>query len=114
MVNVTIPDTIYFKFYKVIKQEYPGLSDTNKIIFARRKIVEVLRSGVGLPLKRRETREICIKCGSSDDVCTHHIDHNHSNNNPENLTFLCRRCHTQHHTGGIMRNGYSKYSKRGV
>ena len=40
---------------------------------------------------------VCCKCGSTEYVCTHHIDGDRSNNNVENLVWLCVRCHGKLH-----------------
>lgn len=44
----------------------------------------------------------CEICFSTDNLCIHHIDKNHSNNDPENLIMLCRRCHAKVH--GLEKN----------
>lgn len=51
---------------------------------------------------RRSIRErdkyTCRMCGmpqSDTAYCIHHIDYNKNNNNPNNLTTLCRSCHTK-------------------
>jgi hypothetical protein len=40
---------------------------------------------------------VCESCGfiaiSPCQIDVHHKDHNHSNNNPENLTNICANCH---------------------
>jgi 5-methylcytosine-specific restriction endonuclease McrA len=41
----------------------------------------------------------CLVCGYSKIVSVHHLDENHSNNNPDNLIPLCMNCHEEiHHT----------------
>ena len=35
----------------------------------------------------------CAMCGSTENIHVHHIDKNHSNNNIENLMYLCAKCH---------------------
>jgi 5-methylcytosine-specific restriction endonuclease McrA len=40
------------------------------------------------------TEQKCRLCGGVDgSIDVHHLDGNHKNNNPENLVFLCRKCH---------------------
>ena len=39
----------------------------------------------------------CLKCNTTNDLCVHHKDGNHFNNNPENLELLCRPCHISLH-----------------
>jgi hypothetical protein len=51
---------------------------------------------------RREYRgliekTVCSKCGSRINLCIHHIDFDHYNNNPENLQVLCVSCHLSLH-----------------
>ena len=36
---------------------------------------------------------ICFCCGSNDQVDVHHIDGNRDHNEPDNLVFLCKKCH---------------------
>jgi 5-methylcytosine-specific restriction endonuclease McrA len=35
----------------------------------------------------------CLHCGRTRKLHCHHIDHNRSNNSPENLMVLCESCH---------------------
>jgi len=36
----------------------------------------------------------CTECGNPVDTTeTHHVDQQRGNNNPDNLTSRCRRCH---------------------
>ncbi|MFA6338617.1 MAG: hypothetical protein WCW87_00975 [Candidatus Paceibacterota bacterium] len=46
-------------------------------------------------LNRCNLPKKCSKCGLCDKrvLAVHHIDHNHSNNKLENLTWLCHNCH---------------------
>lgn len=37
--------------------------------------------------------------------CVHHVDHNHDNNDPENLVFAHHTCHTEYHTSAQWRAG---------
>ena len=43
----------------------------------------------------------CVKCGSKEDLCVHHVvkmkPDNPEYNDTENLTVLCRSCHMKHH-----------------
>lgn len=43
-------------------------------------------------------RDYCKKCGSTKNLCIHHIDENRYNNVLENLTVLCKKCHQELHT----------------
>lgn len=52
---------------------------------------------------------LCVGCKTTEqkqllnngqlrtNLCVHHIDHNPSNNTPQNLITLCRQCHVAHH-----------------
>lgn len=50
-----------------------------------------------------ELNNCCERCGSSIDAARrgtwagHHKDHDRSNNTPENLEVLCKRCHQVEH-----------------
>lgn len=37
--------------------------------------------------------EICNYCGSTKNLCVHHIDQDRHNNVPENLMVVCKSCH---------------------
>lgn len=41
--------------------------------------------------------KVCCKCGATDNLCTHHVDGNHSNNSLNNLQWLCMSCHGRLH-----------------
>ncbi len=43
-----------------------------------------------------EKRE-CSKCQTTEDLCIHHIDFDHYNNEISNLQVLCNSCHTSLH-----------------
>lgn len=46
-------------------------------------------------LKKTKQKEICRLCRTEDKriLAVHHLDHNHRNNNVENLAWLCHNCH---------------------
>ncbi len=46
-------------------------------------------------LERNNVPAICVLCKVTDKrvLAVHHIDHDHSNNKLENLTYLCHNCH---------------------
>ena len=52
-------------------------------------------------LCRNGIKKECVLCKTTDFrvLATHHIDHDHKNNELENLTFLCHNCHhlVHHH-----------------
>lgn len=54
-------------------------------------------------LRRTNKEEVCGLCYTVDKriLTAHHIDHNHVNNDPENLIWLCHNCHflVHHHRG---------------
>lgn len=50
-------------------------------------------------LRRISSKEICEFCGITDKrvLAVHHRDHNHRNNEVNNLMWLCNNCHILHH-----------------
>ena len=51
--------------------------------------------------------EECVVCGAEEDLVVHHVDGDRSNNDPENLRFMCRSCHRSVHNGG---NGVEEWT----
>ena len=45
-----------------------------------------------------KTMGFCSECGSTSQLCVHHIDRNFENNALDNLTVMCRPCHSAHHS----------------
>lgn len=39
----------------------------------------------------------CFACGTFQDVHTHHMDEDHTNNIYSNFEWLCRSCHSRYH-----------------
>jgi hypothetical protein len=46
---------------------------------------------------RKSMVQQCSTCGSTTDLCIHHLDGNYKNNALSNLTIVCRGCHTRIH-----------------
>lgn len=44
----------------------------------------------------------CYLCGSQKAIEEHHIDWHHENNEPENRSHLCHRCHMELHRSGYV------------
>ena len=42
-------------------------------------------------------KRMCEFCGTTEDLCTHHRDLDHQNNELSNLQWLCRSCHSKLH-----------------
>lgn len=72
---------------------------------AREKISKAQRT-TGQGKNEREYKKLakklfdgkCQKCGKVEDgLCVHHKDGDHYNNNPENLSLVCRSCHMSIH-----------------
>jgi 5-methylcytosine-specific restriction endonuclease McrA len=58
----------------------------------------------------------CAQCGSIRYTEIHHVDGNRGNNRLENLTLLCKKCHTAAHihlNGGYLPNGRRSKSYQG-
>jgi predicted nucleic acid-binding Zn ribbon protein len=67
------------------------------------------KSGTGGCIRaRRLLPKICNRCGATNNLLAHHIDHNRENNELSNFEILCKRCHQEHHT---VRNSQGKYTK---
>jgi len=47
--------------------------------------------------KRKDFVVICTECDDYQASDVHHKDGHHHNNEPGNLTALCKRCHNEHH-----------------
>ena len=47
--------------------------------------------------RRLVNKTACAACGAISDLCVHHRDENHLNNEPANLEVLCMSCHSSHH-----------------
>lgn len=45
------------------------------------------------PLRKKK----CERCGSTENLSTHHKDRDWQNDDPDNLETLCSKCHTSHH-----------------
>jgi hypothetical protein len=54
-------------------------------------------------LKRNKVFQTCGFCGEKDIrvLVTHHVDENHSNNDLNNLAWLCHNCHTLVHYANV-------------
>lgn len=46
---------------------------------------------------KRMAKPWCDECGTSGRLEAHHIDGDITNCNPDNLEWLCRKCHEIHH-----------------
>lgn len=58
------------------------------------------RNGTGIYRRIcEENKDVskCFECSSNVNIHIHHIDHNHDNNNPNNLIPLCKSCHCKEH-----------------
>jgi len=42
-------------------------------------------------------KDACASCGTTENLCVHHKDENHTNNVPSNLEVLCMSCHSSQH-----------------
>ena len=46
---------------------------------------------------RLVTRDVCNRCGDTEQLLVHHVDGDHFNNAISNLEVLCNHCHSRHH-----------------
>ena len=82
-----------------------GNSSSNK------KGIENHNTTTGIMLYRdMVNRDCCEKCGSTEHLCVHHIDHNRKHNEPSNLQVLCKKCHQAHH---CVRDELGRFKKHG-
>jgi hypothetical protein len=49
------------------------------------------------PYRKSVAKEKCARCGSKLNLCIHHLDFDHYNDNPLNLLVLCLHCHLSLH-----------------
>lgn len=42
-------------------------------------------------------KDRCLRCEATENLCVHHKDENHLNNDPANLEVLCMSCHSSMH-----------------
>ena len=76
-----------------------GNSSKNKAGF------ENQNTTTGIMLYRLFRKDTCEKCGSTENLCVHHIDGNRKNNVEENMMTLCKKCHQKLHTKRDPRTG---------
>ena len=53
---------------------------------------------------------VCSHCGSTNGLVIHHMDFNHSNNDPSNLVCLCRSCHASLHANHSARDQNGRFA----
>lgn len=53
---------------------------------------------------------VCADCGSTAELIIHHVDFDHSNNDPKNLICLCRSCHASLHARASMRDSNGRFA----
>ncbi len=41
--------------------------------------------------------KVCMECGSTEQICVHHVNRDRSDNSEPNLKILCKRCHVIEH-----------------
>jgi len=56
--------------------------------------------------------KVCVECGSWFRLGVHHKDGNHSNNNPDNLQWLCHNCHVRKHNRYIPESNFGDDFRR--
>lgn len=55
---------------------------------------------------------VCSRCGSTLDLVIHHADHDHGNNDPDNLVCLCRSCHASYHATIEAREASGRFERK--
>lgn len=94
----------------------------NQVMLARKKRIPTIEIGVGSgnssvnknrALTRTNYRKVrkdeCELCGSTINLCVHHIDGNRDNNDINNLLTVCKKCHQQHH---VTRDEFGRFKRR--
>ncbi len=51
----------------------------------------------GIWTYRKYKADFCQDCSSENNLMVHHIDHDRTNNNVENLKTVCAKCHKSYH-----------------
>ena len=69
-----------------------GNSSKNKAGFENQNVT------TGIMLYRLFRKDACEQCGSTKELCVHHIDGNRKNDVEENMMTLCKKCHQKSHT----------------
>lgn len=78
------------------------LKNKNKIRKYRQELLERKRFGDTRETILKRFNNACVVCGNTEQLVIHHKDHvgrnsDKPNNDPDNLTVLCRACHMIHH-----------------
>ncbi len=47
--------------------------------------------------RRMVEKSHCLRCETTENLCVHHKDEDHLNNDPANLEVLCMSCHSSMH-----------------
>lgn len=125
IVCVQCLNTFETKSKRKDKRMCPNCLKTNKIrqvMLAKKRLIPTTEIGVGSgrssknlirPLTDRNYRKVkkdsCELCGSTNNLCVHHVDHNRTNNNLNNLITVCKQCHQEHH---IKRDKLGRYTRQ--
>ena len=89
--------TQFFQDFIVVKEDESPEHPKSKPLYSYRPAVpqdewDAIRSAVMI----RDSL-ICTSCDDWAELGVHHIDHNKTNNDPDNLETLCWPCHSAHH-----------------
>lgn len=72
--------------------------------FATRELAEAAVEGAK---EVHSHTQVCEVCGDGP-AHVHHRDGNHSNNDPDNLAYLCKRHHARAHSGELLREALGR------
>lgn len=88
--NINKTNRLKYSEYKNLRSEKYASDCKNRVkrMFWRRTRI----------YKSLKDSGFCFKCGTTKDLCLHHIDNNPLNNTLDNIQILCRKDHSIYHS----------------